>query len=57
MKMCSSESCWAVRVNRGSTVTMRTPFFFASLRYCGVPVPNVPSAGLQPHIRISFELT
>ena len=36
---------WAlVRVRRGSTQTMRTPFFLASFRYCGVPVPKVPSA-------------
>ena len=57
MKMCSSASAWLVRVRRGSTQTMRTPFFFASFRYWKVPVPKVPSAGLQPHIRISFELT
>ena len=34
MKMCSSASCRLVRVRRGSTQTMRTPCFFASLRYC-----------------------
>ena len=57
MKMCSSASAWLVRVRRGSTATMRTPFFFASLRYWKVPVPKVPSAGLQPHITISLEFT
>ena len=57
MKMCSSARAALVRVRRGSTQTMRTPFFLASLRYCCVPVPKVPSAGLQPHIRISFEFT
>ena len=57
MKTCSSASSSLVRVRRGSTQTMRTPFLFASRRYCCVPVPKVPSAGLQPHIRISFEFT
>ena len=57
MKMCSSASTVLDRVRRGSTQTMRTPCFFASRRYCQVPVPKVPSPGLQPHIRISLELT
>ena len=57
MKTCSSASSRLVRVRRGSTQTIRTPCFLAHLRYCKVPVPNVPSAGLQPHITISFELT
>ena len=57
MKTCSSASWRLVRVTRGSTHTMRTPCFLARLRYGRVPVPKVPSAGLQPHMRISRELT
>ena len=34
---------------------MRVPWRFAWRRYAMVPVPKVPSPGLQPHIRISFE--
>ena len=57
MKMCSSARSWLLRVRRGSTHTMRTPCFFASFMYCIVPVPNVPSPGLQPHMRMNRELT
>ncbi len=57
MNTCSSASTELDRVRRGSTQTMRTPCFFACRRYCQVPVPKVPSPGLQPHIKISLELT
>ena len=55
--MCSSASCLLVIVRRGSTQMIFVPFCFAHFRYGIVPVPNVPSPGLQPHIKISRELT
>ncbi len=57
MKTCSSASWRLERVTRGSTQTTRTPWSLARLRYCKVPVPNVPSPGLQPHMTMSRELT
>jgi hypothetical protein len=55
MKMCSSASSRLERVTRGSTQIIRTPRFLAHLRYCSVPVPKVPSAGLQPHMTMRRE--
>ncbi len=57
MKTCWSASSHEVRVRRGSTQMILTPRRLASFRYWSVPVPKVPSAGLQPHMRIRRELT
>ena len=57
MNTCSSASCQLVRVRRGSTQMIFTPRCLASFRYCSVPVPKVPSAGLQPHMTIRREFT
>jgi hypothetical protein len=56
-RMCSSDICALVRVARGSTETMRTPRSRAQRRYCGLFVPKVPSAGLQPQRIMRRELT
>ncbi len=57
MKMCWSARSHEVRVRRGSTQMIFVPRCRASFRYWSVPVPKVPSAGLQPHMTIRREFT
>ena len=57
--MCSSDICSArPRARADRRVTMRTPRSCAHVQVLlRLPVPKVPSAGLQPHRIMSFELT